>query len=154
MSTTATTDVRKSVEVGVAPERAWAVFTEEMGTWWPLATHSISAEGETTPDGIVVEGRVGGTIYETIGEDRRTWGTVVEWDPPTRLSVEWAVTTTATTRWTATFTRTVVGTRVDLVHSGFEAHGDQADEMREAYGAENGWTYVLGLYAAAASPSG
>jgi uncharacterized protein YndB with AHSA1/START domain len=154
MSTTATTDVRKSVEVGVAPERAWAVFTEEMGTWWPLATHSIGAEGDATPDGIVVEGRVGGSIYETIGVDRRTWGTVVEWEPPTRLCVEWMVTPSATTRWTATFTRTSVGTRVDLVHVGFETHGPKADEVRRAYGADDGWTYVLGRFAAVASPAG
>jgi uncharacterized protein YndB with AHSA1/START domain len=154
MSTTATADVRKSVEVSVAPERAWTVFTEEMGTWWPLATHSISAEGGATPDGIVIEGRVGGAIYETIGADRRTWGTVVEWEPPTRLTVEWTVNTNATTRWTATFTRTSVGTRVDLVHGGFEAHGAKADEVRRTYLADDGWTHVLGRFAAAASPSG
>ena len=44
--------------------------------------HSIGVEHGTPPDGIVVEGHVGGVIYETLGDDRRTWGTIVEWEPP------------------------------------------------------------------------
>ena len=29
--------VRKVVSVQAPPEVAWQVFTEQMGTWWPLA---------------------------------------------------------------------------------------------------------------------
>ena len=149
MGITAANAVRRSVEVAVAPERAWRVFTEEMGSWWPLATHSIGVEEGSPPDGIVVEGHVGGVIYETLGDDRRTWGTILEWAPPSRLTVEWTVNARATTRWTATFTPTPSGTRVDLVHDGFEAHGERADEVRGSYGAEAGWARVLGCFAAA-----
>ncbi len=154
MSTSAPDAVRKSVEVAVPPARAWRVFTEEMGSWWPLATHSIGVEQGTPPDGVVVEGHVGGVIYETLGDERRTWGTVVEWDPPTRLSVEWTVGAGPATRWTATFSATATGTRVDLVHAGFEAHGDRADEMRASYGAEDGWAGVLARFAEAAGAPG
>jgi uncharacterized protein YndB with AHSA1/START domain len=150
MSTTAARAVRKSVEVRVPVERAWAVFTEQMGSWWPLATHSISLEEGVTPDGIVVEGRVGGVIYETIAGDRRTWGTVTEWEPPRRLSVDWTVGSDVTTRWTATFAATTTGTRLELVHSGFEAHGAREDELRTSYGSEDGWTYVLARFVEAA----
>jgi uncharacterized protein YndB with AHSA1/START domain len=31
--------VRKIVRVEASPEVAWRVFTEKMGTWWPLITH-------------------------------------------------------------------------------------------------------------------
>ena len=70
MSTPTTDAVRKSIEVLVPVERAWAVFTEEMSTWWPLATHSIGADQGSLPDAVVVEGRAGGSIYETVGDDR------------------------------------------------------------------------------------
>ncbi len=154
MSTTAADAVRKSIEVAVPPERAWKVFTEQRGSWWPLATHSIGVQDGVAPDGLVVEGRVGGTIYETLGDERRTWGTILEWVPPTRLSVEWTVNASATTRWTATFSRTVSGTRLELVHVGFEAHGEQADAVRGSYGSDDGWTSVLARFAAAVGPAG
>ena len=147
MSTPTTDAVRRSVEVSVPVARAWSVFTEEMGSWWPIATHSIGSEQSTPPDTVVVEGRLGGAIYEVIGTDRREWGFIVEWDPPTRLAVDWVVGNDVATRWSATFTATPEGTRVDLVHTGFDAHGDRAALLHEAYGSEGGWTLVLDRFA-------
>jgi uncharacterized protein YndB with AHSA1/START domain len=151
MRTTTGKAVVKSVDVQVPIGRAWAVFTEAMGSWWPLATHSISHEQGGVPDGVVVEGHVGGAIYETIGDDRRTWGTIAEWEPPRRLGVDWAVSPGVTTHWTATFSATPSGTRLELVHDGFEAHGARADELRTSYGSEDGWTYVLSRFAEVAA---
>ena len=37
------------------------------------------------------------------------------------------------------------GTRVELVHSGWEHFGEKAAEMRAGY--DSGWNFVLGLYA-------
>jgi len=149
--TTTTDTVTRDVEVWVPVDVAWRVFTEEMHRWWPLATHSISKERGETPDGVVVEGHLGGAIYETVGADRRAWGTVVSWEPPTRLSVEWTVSPGVVTRWTATFSPIEGGTRLELVHSGFEAHGALAQEIRDSYGSEDGWTYVLGRFVEATS---
>jgi hypothetical protein len=152
MSAPTSTDgaVRRSVEVRVPVEVAWRVFTAEMGSWWPLASHSLSAEGGVTPDDVVVEGRVGGAIYEAIGDDRLGWGTVAEWAPPTRLAVDWTVSGDVVTRWTATFTATDAGTRVDLVHDGF-GDGTRGDELRASYGDEQGWTFVLARFAESTS---
>jgi uncharacterized protein YndB with AHSA1/START domain len=147
MSTTAQRAVTKSVEVRVPIERAWEVFTQEMGSWWPLATHSISHEHGGVPDGLVVEGRVGGAIYETLADDRLTWGTIAEWEPPRLLRVDWTVGSEVTTQWTATFSATETGTRVELVHTGFEAHGERAEAMRADYGSDDGWTFVLARFA-------
>ena len=36
--------VEKSVTVSVPVERAFEVFTAEIGTWWPLHTHSIGGD--------------------------------------------------------------------------------------------------------------
>ena len=33
--------LRKVVSVKAPAEVAWRVFTEKMGTWWPLVTHKI-----------------------------------------------------------------------------------------------------------------
>ncbi|MGH8525703.1 MAG: hypothetical protein ACREXY_16310 [Gammaproteobacteria bacterium] len=33
--------LRKVVSVKAPPDVAWRVFTEKMGTWWPLATYKI-----------------------------------------------------------------------------------------------------------------
>ncbi len=65
--------VRISVSVSRAPDVAFRVFTEEMGSWWPLDTHSIAADtfaGKMTADTIVFEGRPGGRIYERISDGR------------------------------------------------------------------------------------
>ena len=72
--------LRKVVSVQVPPTVAWRVFTEKMGTWWPLATHKI---GKVTAVNAVIEPHVGGRWYER-GEDGSTceWGRVLSWDPP------------------------------------------------------------------------
>ena len=61
------------------PAVAWRVFTEKMGTWWPLATHKI---GKATAVDAVIEPRVGGRWYER-GDDGSTcdWGRVLAWEP-------------------------------------------------------------------------
>lgn len=49
--------VRKSVTVKVQPPAAWRVFTEQLGTWWPLATYKIGAAKAVDA---VIEPSVGG----------------------------------------------------------------------------------------------
>lgn len=41
-------------------------------------------------------------------------------------------------------------TRVELVHSGFERHGEQAEAMRQPIASARGWSGLLELYAQAA----
>ena len=36
--------VTRSVTVSASPERAFRAFTEEIGGWWPLQTHSLFGE--------------------------------------------------------------------------------------------------------------
>jgi len=74
--------VRKVVSVQAPPEVAWRVFTEKMGTWWPLAVYKI---GKSTAVDAVIEPRVGGRWYER-GDDGSTcdWGRVLVWEPHAR----------------------------------------------------------------------
>jgi len=53
--------VRKVVSVQAPQDVAWRVFTEKMGTWWPLAMYKI---GKASAVDAVIEPRVGGRWYE------------------------------------------------------------------------------------------
>ncbi|GAA1548465.1 SRPBCC domain-containing protein [Kribbella lupini] len=77
----------KTVVVPTTPERAFKLFTEELGKWWPLATHSVRGEQATD---VRLEGAVGGQIVEyDAGGPVGSWGTVSDWDPPHTVSFSW-----------------------------------------------------------------
>lgn len=133
--------VRRSVLVDAPPERAFEVFTSGIATWWPVASHSVD---DGTP---VFEPYVGGRLYERVGEAEHFWGRVTAWEPPSRLVLEWKVNpeAAAATDVEVTFTPEDGGTRVDLVHSGFERLGEQAERGLAGY--SEGWVVVLGRFA-------
>jgi uncharacterized protein YndB with AHSA1/START domain len=130
-----------SVHVNAGIERAFEAFTAEMTGWWPLEEISISK-----PDEVVVELRPGGEIYEVNGGERHHWAWITVWEPPRRLAVEWKVDkdAPASTAWEATFEPDDGGTRLTLVHTGWEALGAVAAEARDGYG--RGWGDVLERY--------
>jgi uncharacterized protein YndB with AHSA1/START domain len=137
--------VEKTIVVEAPVERAWTVFTEGLGTWWPLRTHSI---GEERAESVVIEPRVGGRILETMsGGGEAVWGYVVAWEPPSRLVVSWHPTgppeqaTELEIRFVAEGDR---ATRVELEHRGWERLGDRAAASRDNY--DNGWAPVLDHY--------
>src|SRR4051794_41196018 len=53
--------VRQSVVVDAPPERAFAVFTAGMTSWWPIESHSIGTKPMTAA---VMEPRTGGGWVE------------------------------------------------------------------------------------------
>jgi len=146
--------VRRTIRVKATPDRAFRVFAEQMGSWWPK-THHI---GKSPMVDIVVEGRPGGAIY-TLQEDGThcPWASVQVWDPPHRFVFWWQVTHTwgyqplveQCSEVEILFTPADDGTTlVELEHRGFERHGLGGAEMHAAVGAEGGWNGVLALYAA------
>ena len=135
------TPVRKSLRVDCTPERAFEVFTAEVGSWWPTGTHSIHQERVT---GVVLEQREGGEMYELAeGGEREHWGRVTAWEPPRRLVLAWHVNPerAGPTEVEVTFTPEDDGTRVVLEHRNWEAAGEGAEEMRNNY--DGGWDIVL-----------
>ena len=136
--------VRRSVVVGCPPQRAWALFTDGIATWWPLATHSLGEERAVT---CTLEARAGGRIFERLDDgSERDWGTVTACEPPRRLVVCWSlVPGRAATEWEVRFQADGAGTRVELEHRGWEALGADAVQLRENY--HGGWEAVLGCYA-------
>ena len=140
--------LEKSIYVACTPERAFEVFTHEVATWWPVATHSVGRERTLR---VVVEERVGGRFYEILeGGEESTGGTITAWDPPRRLAYTWHPGREEDTAQLVemSFTSEGEGTRVALVHSGWERLGQRAAEARKGY--DGGWEGVLALYAAKA----
>ncbi len=144
MSVQATEPIRLDTLVDVSPQRAWEVFTAEITAWWPLETHSVLVGEGRRAEQVVLEARVGGELYEQAGDERAHWGTILVWEPPHRLTVEWRVNPSSPpTQWTASFIPEGAGTRVEIVHTGWEAFGELAMEQRSDYGGRGGWPTVL-----------
>lgn len=53
--------VEKTVVASASQTHAFAVFTEGLGTWWPLESHHIGAQPARTA---VIEPRQGGRWFE------------------------------------------------------------------------------------------
>jgi uncharacterized protein YndB with AHSA1/START domain len=142
----------RTVTVKGSVERAFRVFTEEMGAWWPLETHSIAVDQglEQRAETLRVEAHEGGRIEEVL-EDRSTrdWGGIDVWQPPHRVVFSWKPNDRPTppTEVEVRFTAAGNATRVDLEHRGWERLGEVAKEIHPLYSSEGGWTMVLGRYA-------
>jgi uncharacterized protein YndB with AHSA1/START domain len=137
--------VVRTVLAPASPPDAFRRFTAEMSTWWPTETHSVHLH---RCDGVVFEVGVGGRIYERAGDRASEWGKVVEWQPPHRVVFSWYPGREPATaqRVEVTFEAEAGGTRVTLVHRGWEALGAAATETRERY--DSGWVRVLAEFAA------
>jgi uncharacterized protein YndB with AHSA1/START domain len=147
--------VRKVVSVQAPPAVAWRVFTEKMGTWWPLANYKI---GKANAVDAVIEPRVGGRWYER-GDDGSTcdWGVVLSWEPPSRLVLSWDISAdwqpdpTLKTEIEVRFiSEGNNGTRVELEHRHLDRYGSRRDEMRRVFDTEGDWGRVIQLFARAA----
>ena len=76
-----------TVDVRCAPDVAFRYFTDDIGSWWPLATYSVGGDRAAT---CAIEPRVGGRVVERTNDGATyVWGTVTSWDPPRRLSFTW-----------------------------------------------------------------
>lgn len=139
--------VVREVTVPAPPEAAFRRFTEGIGEWWPLATHSV---GEETAETVTFPGQTGGQIVErTRGGAEHVWGTVTAWEPPGRVVFTWHPGRAAETAQEVEVTFEADaggGTRVTLVHGGWERLGEGAAEQRDRY--VSGWKLVLERYAA------
>ena len=126
---TAVTPLVREVLVRTDQETAFALFTDRIGSWWPLATHGVFGEHATVAfeDGRLVE-RASGSAT--------TWGET--WHPG-RGPEE-------ATEVAVSFTPETDLVRVRLVHTGWERRADAG--IRASY--ETGWVLVLGRYADAA----
>lgn len=148
--------VRKVVNVQAPREVAWRVFTERMGTWWPLAHYKI---GKAKAVEAVIEPRLGGRWFER-GDDGSTcdWGSVLAWEPHSRLVLSWDI--TADWQYDPSLKTEIEvrfieegrnRTRVELEHRRLDRFGARRDEMRRIFDTEGDWGRLLEAFARAAA---
>jgi uncharacterized protein YndB with AHSA1/START domain len=143
------TAVRTSIVVDAPVEAAFAVFTDDIASWWSPDHHILQAPLAS----MVFEPRVGGSVYD-VGTDGTEchWGTVLAYEPPTRVVFSWNI----TLEWgiesdPAKFSEIEVRfvpeddarTRVELEHRHLDRHGDGWEGMRDAVGSSGGWPIGL-----------
>jgi uncharacterized protein YndB with AHSA1/START domain len=137
--------LRKQLKVGLSPEKAFHLFTEGIGKWWPLPTHSVGLDEATS---CYFEGRVGGRIMEVLKDGSESeWGKVLAWKPYESVTFQWYPGRMPDTAQEVTVTFKDLeegGTLVELVHTGWETLGDRAQEARTGY--DSGWDFVLANY--------
>ena len=137
--------LEKSVTVPKIPAEAFRIFTEGIARWWPLAKFSVSHGSAKTAKTCAIEPFVGGGLFE-VDEDgaRHSWGRIVAWNPPSRVAFTWHPGSDPASAQDVevTFTADGKGTRVTLVHSGWQKLGEKGAAARAGYG--EGWTVVLG----------
>jgi DNA-binding transcriptional ArsR family regulator/uncharacterized protein YndB with AHSA1/START domain len=148
--------VRQTVTVNMPVERAFALFTDGMATWWPESHHLGGVPAE-----MVLEHRAGGRIFDRYTDGReQDWARVIAFEPPSRFVFGWHLTgdwsfdpdpehaSTVEIRFIA---ESATRTRVDLEHRDFDRHGEAGDAIRQAVGSSDGWPVGLKAFEQAAN---
>jgi uncharacterized protein YndB with AHSA1/START domain len=151
---TADTAVRSSIIVEAPLQRAFSVFTEDIGSWWPPEHHILASELAE----MVFEPRQGGHVYDRgVDGSECRWARVLAYEPPERVVMSWdinlqwqlegdpAKTSEVEVRFTAEGPER---TRVELEHRHLDRHGEGWEGVRDAVGSSGGWD--AGLQALAA----
>lgn len=131
--------LRREVLVSISPDRAFALFTDRIGDWWPLSRHGVFGDGTVAfEDGRIVERSKG---RESV------WGEVTTWEPPGALAFTWhpGYGSEHATHVLVTFEASGERTLVTLAHTGWERMTDP-EAARQEYG--NGWPGVLAGFSA------
>jgi uncharacterized protein YndB with AHSA1/START domain len=137
--------VLRSAHVARPVDEAFAVFTRQIGAWWPLTTHGLfgrDAGAVAFEDGLLVERAVDGRT--------NVWGEVLAWEPPHRLVLTWHPGSGAddASEVEVRFTESDGGgTRVELEHRGWERFGESAMLRRHGYVGPGAWGHVLDHFA-------
>lgn len=142
--------IRKEIVVEASQARAFRVFTQEHGAWWPLVTHHI---GEKPAETAIIEPHAGGRWFERAADGATCeWGKVLVWDPPGRLVLAWQI--GADWKYDKDFITEVeirfivlgpARTRVELEHRRLDRLGAEAEPLRA--GMDRGWGTIIQLFA-------
>jgi len=138
--------VEVSTVVAADPATAFAAFTDDVDVWW---AHRPSFRSSRAPRGTMrFEGGEGGRLVEIWDEaagNLHELGRILVWKPGDQLTFEWRPRLFApaeTTRVDVRFEPVAGGTRVTLVHGGWESiprnhkvrHGWEGEAFRSMIG--------------------
>jgi uncharacterized protein YndB with AHSA1/START domain len=138
-------------------DEAFALFTEQLGRWWP---QEYTWSGDVLQT-IGIEPSAGGLCYE-LGPYgfRCDWGRVLTWEPPGKLVLAWQISprrepepnpARASTLEISFEAQAAAQTRVVLEHRDFVRHGEGAEAYHAALASPQGWPYIMQRFAAAAT---
>jgi hypothetical protein len=150
---TTETSVQTSIVVDAPIDRAFSVFTAEIGTWWPPEHHILQAELAE----MVFEPRQGGHVYDRgVDGSECRWARVLVYEPPNRFVISWDISLAwqlepDPARTSEVEVRFVPEgpqrTRVELEHRHLDRHGTGWEQMRDAVGSPEGWAVGLRRFA-------
>lgn len=134
-----------TIDVPCSQEKAFQVFVNDMGSWWPLEKRSMSMHAGAVAKSLSVEAKEGGKIVETGHDDTlHHWGTITSFNPHDGIDMDFHMglppenASLVEVRFTALDEDR---TRVELTQSNWEAFGDMAEMMRNGYG--SGWVLIF-----------
>jgi uncharacterized protein YndB with AHSA1/START domain len=150
-----TQPIRAKVTVPTDPERAFELFTNKMGTWWPVESYSraVSEFEHEDVEGAELEfqARMGGSILERMTDGRvLPWAEVIAWQPPQRVVLSWRPHSLPEppTELEVTFAARADGTSVEVEHRGWERLSEEfRTSLYEIYA--RGWPFTLRCFAEA-----
>jgi uncharacterized protein YndB with AHSA1/START domain len=145
--------VRTQIVVEAPIERAFSVFTEDIGRWWNPEHHILQAELAE----MVFEPRVGGHVYDRgVDGSECRWARVLAYEPPDRVVFSWDINPQWQLETDAEKTSEVEvrfiaegddRTRVELEHRNLDRHGEGWEQMGAAVGSPGGWPDGLQRFA-------
>lgn len=142
--------------VAAPADRAFAVFVDEFGKWWP-AKYTFAGDNLAA---IRIEPKMNGRAIERSKDGGETqWGTVLSIFRPSHLVLAWQISPERTvvdneasaSRVDVRFVEQEGGkTEVVLVHRDFPRHGSGWEKYLQKMGAkEGGWPLLMDRYAKA-----
>ncbi len=152
------TSVQAQVVVGAPIEKAFTVFTQGIGTWFPPEYNLLAVPIAER----VFEPRVGGRVYDrgTDGSECQ-WARVLAYEPPTRVVISWDI----SPGWQIEADRGKTSevevrfvsegperTRVELEHRHLERHGEGWQQLHQSVAGEGGWPGALRRFAERLKP--
>jgi uncharacterized protein YndB with AHSA1/START domain len=159
MAMTEPAQVEDSIRVDVltkaSPQRAFEVWTAEIGSWWNPKHHLLP--GPLAAMGVDPE--VGGRLWETnTAGETCVWGRVLRWEPGEVFAFAWLIgpdwgvphPDAPASRVTVTFAAEGDRTRVTLIHDRISAHGPGWESVYRGVGSAGGWPGDLASFAATA----
>lgn len=149
----ATTSVQTSIVVEAPIERAFSVFTEGIGSWFPSEYNLLDTEIVER----VFEPRVGGQVYDRGADGSEChWARVLAYEPPVRVVISWDISPQWQIESDLEKTSEIEvrfipdgpdRTRLELEHRNIDRHGEGWEQTRESVGGDGGWPGCLRSFA-------
>ena len=119
---------------------AFAIFTDEIGAWWPLDSHGVF--GDRTA-GVAFESDQ--LVERSDSGEESTWAEVQAWAPPDRFVLAWhpGRGPDDASEVEVSFIVEGSGTRVVVEHRGWERFGDHGEQRRRTYVGPHAWGSLL-----------